>query len=174
MCRRNWTCDRSGTATYWECRKKSSEWITCGATPSLGGDKQEWLGSKDWVIFAEEAGVPDLAAFEECVKLPADSFARIDTGRDLGLRRKRPWDTHPLRQRSSFRWAQLRGVSGGRGEAGDRVLNPKRGESEEEGEGRCRVSHRRERQRGDESSPWRHPNRVGWQSVRRHALTGRR
>lgn len=49
--------------------------------------QQESLGSKDWVIFAEEAGVPDLAAFEECVKLPADSFARIDTGRDLGLRR---------------------------------------------------------------------------------------
>ena len=39
------------------------------------------------VTFAEEAGVPDLAAFEECVRLPADSFPRIQAGRELGERR---------------------------------------------------------------------------------------
>lgn len=49
--------------------------------------QQESLGSKDWVTFADEAGVPDLAAFQECVALPADSFPRIDAGRGLGLRR---------------------------------------------------------------------------------------
>ena len=49
--------------------------------------QQESLGSKDWVTYAEEAGIPDLAAFAECVKLPAGSFPRIDAGRDLGLRR---------------------------------------------------------------------------------------
>ncbi|MXW16724.1 MAG: thioredoxin domain-containing protein [Gemmatimonadetes bacterium] len=49
--------------------------------------EQDSLGSKDWAVFAEEAGIPDLAAFEECMKLPADSFARIDAGRELGLRR---------------------------------------------------------------------------------------
>ena len=49
--------------------------------------QQDSLGTKDWVSFASEAGVPDLAAFEECVKLPADSFTRIGAGRELGLRR---------------------------------------------------------------------------------------
>jgi len=49
--------------------------------------QQESLGSKDWVTFAEEAGVPDLEAFEACVNQPVDSFTRIDAGRDLGLRR---------------------------------------------------------------------------------------
>lgn len=49
--------------------------------------QQESLGSKDWVTYAEEAGIPDLAAFAECVKLPAGSFPRIDAGRELGLRR---------------------------------------------------------------------------------------
>ncbi len=49
--------------------------------------QQELLGSKDWVAFAEEAGVPDLAAFEACMKQPVDSSPRIDAGRDLGLRR---------------------------------------------------------------------------------------
>ena len=49
--------------------------------------QQESLGSKDWMTFAEEAGIPDRAAFEACVKLPADSFPRIDAGRNLGLRR---------------------------------------------------------------------------------------
>ena len=46
--------------------------------------QQDSLGRKDWAAFADEAGIPDLAAFEECVKLPVDSFPRIDTGRDLG------------------------------------------------------------------------------------------
>ena len=49
--------------------------------------EQQSLGSKDWVTFAEEAGILDLAAFNECVKLPADSFPRIDAGRELGERR---------------------------------------------------------------------------------------
>ena len=49
--------------------------------------QQDSLGTRDWVSFARDAGVPDLAAFEECVKLPADSFARIGAGRELGLRR---------------------------------------------------------------------------------------
>ena len=49
--------------------------------------EQQSLGSKEWVTFAEEAGIPDLAAFNECVKLPADSFPRIDAGRELGERR---------------------------------------------------------------------------------------
>ena len=49
--------------------------------------QQESLGSKDWGDFAEEAGVPDVGTFEECLTLPADSFPRIQAGRDLGLRR---------------------------------------------------------------------------------------
>jgi len=49
--------------------------------------QQESLGSKPWTTFAGEAGIPDLAAFEECVKLPADSFPRIDAGRVLGKTR---------------------------------------------------------------------------------------
>ena len=49
--------------------------------------QQESLGSKDWVTFAEEAGIADLAAFEACMELPANSFPRIDAGRDIGSRR---------------------------------------------------------------------------------------
>lgn len=49
--------------------------------------QQELLGSKDWVTFAEEARIPDLEAFEACVKQPVDSFPRINAGRDLALRR---------------------------------------------------------------------------------------
>lgn len=48
---------------------------------------QESLGNKDWRAFAEEAGIPDLTAFEACLTLPVDSFPRIDAGRDLGRRR---------------------------------------------------------------------------------------
>ena len=49
--------------------------------------QQESLGSKDWGELAEEAGIPDVGTFEECMKLPADSFPRIEAGRALGLRR---------------------------------------------------------------------------------------
>ena len=49
--------------------------------------QQELLGSKDWATFAEEAGIADLAAFEACMELPANSFPRIDAGRDIGSRR---------------------------------------------------------------------------------------
>ena len=49
--------------------------------------QQQSLGNKDWVTFAEEAEIADLTAFEECVALPADSFPRIDAGRQLGERR---------------------------------------------------------------------------------------
>lgn len=49
--------------------------------------QQELLGSKDWVTFAEEAEIPDLAAFAACTELPANSFPRIDAGRDIGSRR---------------------------------------------------------------------------------------
>ena len=49
--------------------------------------QQKSLGSKDWVTFAEEAGIQDLAAFDACVAMPADSFPRIGAGRDLGMRR---------------------------------------------------------------------------------------
>lgn len=49
--------------------------------------QQESLGSKPWATFADEAGVPDLAAFEECVKLPSTSFPRIQAGRELGENR---------------------------------------------------------------------------------------
>ena len=49
--------------------------------------QQGSLGTKDWVSFAEQAGVPDLAAFSACVALPVDSFPRIEAGRDLGMRR---------------------------------------------------------------------------------------
>lgn len=49
--------------------------------------QQDSLGIRDWVSFAQEAGVPELEAFEECVKLPADSFPRIGAGRALGLQR---------------------------------------------------------------------------------------
>ena len=46
--------------------------------------QQESLGSKPWATLADEAGISDLAAFEECVKLSADSFPRIQAGRELG------------------------------------------------------------------------------------------
>jgi len=49
--------------------------------------QQESLGSKDWVTLAEEAGIQDLAAFDACLAMPADSFPRIGAGRDLGMRR---------------------------------------------------------------------------------------
>ena len=49
--------------------------------------QQESLGTRDWVGFAERAGIPDVAAFEACAALPVDSFPRIEAGRDLGLRR---------------------------------------------------------------------------------------
>jgi protein-disulfide isomerase len=47
---------------------------------------QETLGSLPWERFAENAGVSELAAFSECVKLPADSFPRIRDGRSVGKR----------------------------------------------------------------------------------------
>ena len=49
--------------------------------------QQRSLGTKEWRAFGEEAGVPDLAAFERCVRMPADSFPRIRAGRELGLER---------------------------------------------------------------------------------------
>ena len=48
--------------------------------------KQDSLGLKDWRSYAQEAGVPDLDAFEGCRKLPADSFPRIASGVDIGER----------------------------------------------------------------------------------------
>ena len=48
--------------------------------------EQQQLGSKDWRTFAEEAGVQDIAAFDACTALPADSFPRIDAGSGLGRR----------------------------------------------------------------------------------------
>ena len=44
------------------------------------------LGSKSWTALAEEAGVPDLGLFEQCVKRPAETFPRIGDGQELGRR----------------------------------------------------------------------------------------
>lgn len=49
--------------------------------------QQQQLGRKDWSAFGEEVGIPDLAAFEDCLRLPADSFPRIEAGRGLGMSR---------------------------------------------------------------------------------------
>lgn len=49
--------------------------------------QQQQLGRRDGRAFGEDVGIPDLAAFEDCLGLPADSFPRIDAGRELGLTR---------------------------------------------------------------------------------------
>lgn len=49
--------------------------------------QQQQFGRRDWSVFGEEVGIPDLAAFEDCLGLPADSFPRIEAGRELGLSR---------------------------------------------------------------------------------------
>lgn len=47
---------------------------------------QEHIGSRPWREYANESRVPDLEAFDTCISLPADSFPRIQNGRDLGSR----------------------------------------------------------------------------------------
>lgn len=47
-------------------------------------EHQEELGDEIWGTLAEEAGIEDISAFEECVQKPADSFPRIDEGRTIG------------------------------------------------------------------------------------------
>jgi hypothetical protein len=45
---------------------------------------QQLLADRQWRSYAEQAGVQDLALFEQCVELPADSFPRIERGRSIG------------------------------------------------------------------------------------------
>lgn len=42
------------------------------------------FGAKSWRSIAEEAGVPDLVAFDHCMGLPSEAFPRIAAGRQLG------------------------------------------------------------------------------------------
>jgi protein-disulfide isomerase len=46
-------------------------------------DGQEFLGLKPWSDYASAAAVPDLAAFDACVKR-TESVTRIDEGKELG------------------------------------------------------------------------------------------
>jgi protein-disulfide isomerase len=46
-------------------------------------DEQESFGLKPWNDYATEAGVPDLAAFDTCVK-STNAFPRIEGGKALG------------------------------------------------------------------------------------------
>jgi protein-disulfide isomerase len=48
--------------------------------------QQDSFGLKTWTTYAVEAKVPDMKAFETCSSLPADSFPRIASGRELGQR----------------------------------------------------------------------------------------
>lgn len=47
---------------------------------------QVLLGEREWVRFADEAGVPDLPEFEECRARPPSSFGRIQYGLELAAR----------------------------------------------------------------------------------------
>jgi protein-disulfide isomerase len=49
-------------------------------------EQQDAFGEKSWSTFAEEAGIRDLVAFEQCVRFPADSFPRIAAGLAEGRR----------------------------------------------------------------------------------------
>ena len=49
-------------------------------------ENQDQLGERDWEYYADEAGVPNEDAFEECLALPVDSFPRIEEGIALGER----------------------------------------------------------------------------------------
>jgi thiol-disulfide isomerase/thioredoxin len=44
------------------------------------------IGSKAWSGFAKDAGIPDISAFEACLRLPQGEFPRITAGRTLGAR----------------------------------------------------------------------------------------
>ncbi len=44
------------------------------------------LGLKAWETLAADAGVADPHEFSECIRLPAEAFARIAAGRELGKR----------------------------------------------------------------------------------------
>jgi protein-disulfide isomerase len=48
-------------------------------------DGQDSFGLKPWSEYATAAGVPDLAAFDACVKA-TESIPRIEAGKDLGKR----------------------------------------------------------------------------------------
>jgi protein-disulfide isomerase len=48
-------------------------------------DEQNSFGLKPWSDYATEAGVPDLAAFEACIKR-GDPVPRIEEGKQLGTR----------------------------------------------------------------------------------------
>lgn len=43
------------------------------------------LGSTSWTSLGEEAGVPDIEAFDACTRLPWKAFPRIAAGKELGL-----------------------------------------------------------------------------------------
>jgi len=44
------------------------------------------FGVRPWESYAEEAGVPNLTSFIDCISLPADSFPRIAAGKEVGER----------------------------------------------------------------------------------------
>jgi protein-disulfide isomerase len=48
--------------------------------------QQDSLGKKPWSRFAEDVGILDGPAFDECVALPPDSFPRISNGREIAER----------------------------------------------------------------------------------------
>ena len=54
---------------------------TCSLRWQEGGGAQ---GEQAWEIPWQQAAIEDVAAFEECLQLPADSFPRIRSGRALG------------------------------------------------------------------------------------------
>lgn len=49
-------------------------------------EQADLFGSKEWRVFASEAGLRDLNAFERCIHEPLQAFPRITKGRLLGDR----------------------------------------------------------------------------------------
>lgn len=47
-------------------------------------DQQDALAETSWIALAEDASLPDLQTFEECMAAPSSSFERIESGRALG------------------------------------------------------------------------------------------
>jgi protein-disulfide isomerase len=46
---------------------------------------QDSIGAVGWNWFADRSAVPDLEAFEDCVRRPVEEFPRIGQGRSVGL-----------------------------------------------------------------------------------------
>ncbi len=66
-----------------ECASEQGHFV------EMAGALYSTLGSDpsvppDWVALARQAGVEDRTLFQACLERPAESFARISTGRELG------------------------------------------------------------------------------------------